>query len=138
MPLIAKTIVLNCGINAAKRLWANPKGREHEIIKILCAVKAMSAWHSETVGTVCRERCGGAAYLQYNVIGATVYGSHSGMTAEGDNSVLMQKVVKDILSHYRNKIHKMPYVSKAAIEAMKTLPYASAATTLKNLIFLKE
>jgi hypothetical protein len=25
-------------------------------------------------------------------------GSHSGMTAEGDNSVLMQKVVKDIMS----------------------------------------
>jgi len=27
-----------------------------------------------------------------------VEGSHSGMTAEGDNRVLMQKVVKDILT----------------------------------------
>lgn len=89
LPLVAKTIVQNCGLNAAKRLFANPKGREQDIIKTLCALKAMTTWHSEEVGTVCRERCGGAAYLLYNAIGSTVNGSHSGMTAEGDNSVLM-------------------------------------------------
>jgi len=97
MPLIAKTLVINCGINSAKKLFANPEGREQDIIKTLCAVKAISSWHSADVGTVCRERCGGAAYLTYNCIGATIAGGHSGMTAEGDNSVLMQKVVKDIL-----------------------------------------
>lgn len=97
MPLIAKTMVINCGINSAKKLFANPKGREHEIIKTLCAVKAMSSWHSADVGTVCRERCGGAAYLTYNLISLSITAGHSGMTAEGDNSVLMQKVVKDIL-----------------------------------------
>lgn len=89
MPLIAKTLVINCGINQAKKLFANPEGREHEIIKTLCAVKAMSSWHSADVGTVCRERCGGAAYLTYNIISMTIAGGHSGMTAEGDNSVLM-------------------------------------------------
>jgi len=102
MPLIAKTLIINCGINASKKIFANPEGKEHEIIKTLCAVKAMSSWHSADVGTVCRERCGGAAYLTYNCISQTIMGGHSGMTAEGDNSVLMQKVVKDILTHYRD------------------------------------
>lgn len=60
------------------------------------------------------------------------------MTAEGDNSVLMQKVVKDILTHTREKTHHMPRLSKSAIANMKNLPYASAAVTLKNLIYLKE
>jgi acyl-CoA oxidase len=108
MPLIAKTMVINCGINSAKKFFANPKGREFEIIKTLCAVKAIASWHSADVGTVCRERCGGAAYLSYNAIWSCISGGHSGMTAEGDNSVLMQKVVKDILQHYRDKTHKMP------------------------------
>jgi len=44
-----------------------------------------------------------------------LHGAHSGMTAEGDNSVLMQKVVKDILEHQRKKAHHMPFVSKTAV-----------------------
>jgi hypothetical protein len=60
------------------------------------------------------------------------------MTAEGDNSVLMQKVVKDILSHGRKKIHRVPYVSPESIRAIAKLPYISSAVTLKNLIYLKE
>jgi len=61
--------VINCGLNRAKRMWANRKGNEDEIIKTLCAVKAMTTWHTEDVGATCRERCGGAAYLTCNGIG---------------------------------------------------------------------
>jgi len=50
-------------------MWANRKGNEDEIIKTLCAVKAMTTWHTEDVGATCRERCGGAAYLTCNGIG---------------------------------------------------------------------
>ena len=39
-------------------------------------------------------------------------GAHSGMTAEGDNSVLMQKVAKDLLAHTNSGKHKLPKVSK--------------------------
>jgi hypothetical protein len=63
MPLLARTIVLNCGHNAAKKLFANPGDREHEVIKTLCAMKAMVTWNAGNVGAVTRERCGGAAYL---------------------------------------------------------------------------
>lgn len=105
MPLLARTIVLNFGHNAAKQLFANQEGREEEIIKTMCVVKAMICWHCELTGRTARERCGGASYLSYNHIGLAIACSHSGMTAEGDNSVLMQKVVKDILSHHRKGKH---------------------------------
>lgn len=94
MPLIAKAIVLNFGLNRAKQLFAEintPKGpeNEHKIIKTFCAIKAMMAWHSEKTSRICRERCGGASYLRYNLITEILIGAHSAMTAEGDNKVLM-------------------------------------------------
>jgi acyl-CoA oxidase len=49
----------------------------------------MISWHCEKASRICRERCGGGSYLAINLIGSALLGSHSGMTAEGDNSVLM-------------------------------------------------
>lgn len=43
----------------------------------------------EKVATVCRERCGGGGFLKYNRVADAIEGAHSGMTAEGDNRVLM-------------------------------------------------
>lgn len=50
--------------------------------------------------------------MAYNMIGAGLMGSHSGVTAEGDNSVLMQKVTKDLLAHAQSGKHKMPKIMK--------------------------
>jgi len=58
----------------------------------------MTSWNSADIGRNCRERLGGGSYLNYSQIPQAIEGAHSGMTAEGDNAVLMQKVVKDILS----------------------------------------
>jgi acyl-CoA oxidase len=98
VPLLARTLVLNLGYNAAKDLFANPKGRENEIIRVCCAVKGLTTWNLERVATVCRERCGGGGYTAHARIAEGIAGAHSGMTAEGDNRVLMQKIVKDILA----------------------------------------
>lgn len=103
---------MNFGHNAGKRLFANQEGRKHEVIKTLCVIKAMVSWNCERVSRTCRERCGGASYLANTKLPGVLYGSHSGMTAEGDNSVLMQKVVKDIMVHYRKGKHIVPVVSK--------------------------
>ena len=58
----------------------------------------MITWELEKVSTICRERCGGGSYLLSSGIPEGIISSHSGMTAEGDNRVLMQKIVKDVLS----------------------------------------
>lgn len=108
LPLLAKTVVYNIGHNVAKNIFAQPKGHEHEMIRIFCVVKSMMGWHFEQTSSICRERCGGGSYLSHSVIPEGIAGSHSAMTAEGDNRVLMQKVVKDIISDVQKKIHRTP------------------------------
>lgn len=90
--------MLNLGYNCAKDLFVDPTGREHLQIRSFCAAKTMISWHLERMASICRERCGGGSFLLNSAIPEGIISSHSGMTAEGDNRVLMQKVAKDILS----------------------------------------
>ena len=64
--------------------------------------------------------------------------SHSGMTAEGDNKVLMQKVVKDILTHTRKGKHQSPQINKDELKSISQKTDVSDFDTLAKLIFLRE
>jgi len=98
----------------------------------------MVSWNAEKVGRICRERCGGGTYLLVNRVGLGIGGAHSGMTAEGDNSVLMQKVVKDILAHTQEGLHILPSVSEATKAHLAVTDDITEFVALKNLIYLKE
>lgn len=138
LPLLARTMVLNFGHIVGKKLFANQKGQEHAVIKTLCVIKTFVSWHQEKVGRICRERCGGGSFLQSSIIPYGVTDSHSGMTAEGDNSVLMQKVVKDILEHVQKKKHDLPPISKETKRDLASLDDVSGFAALQNLIYLRE
>mmetsp|Transcript_19293 Transcript_19293/g.29591 ORF Transcript_19293/g.29591 Transcript_19293/m.29591 type:complete len:162 (-) Transcript_19293:208-693(-) len=58
------------------------------------------------------------------------------MTAEGDNSVLMQKVTKDILQHEREGKFEMPECP--SIELLRDQPSLSSLDSLVALIFVRE
>lgn len=60
------------------------------------------------------------------------------MTAEGDNRVLMQKVVKDILSDTQKKQHPMPTMSMCPKREIPTKSRVSDLETLVNLIYYRE
>lgn len=64
--------------------------------KIVSRPFVCSFSHQETA-TTCRERCGGQGYLSCNRFGSLIGFAHAGMTAEGDNRVLLQKVAKELL-----------------------------------------
>lgn len=67
-----------------------------------------------------------------------ILGSHSGMTAEGDNRVLMQKVVKDIMSDMQSGKHELPEMTQCPRREIPAKDSIADFETLKNLIFYKE
>jgi len=111
MPLLASTIALTFGLTKVKNAWAfQPEdGSDHlNVVRMCCAIKPSSSWHLGHVVTTARERCGGQGYLSASRIGTYFGSAHAGQTAEGDNSVLMQKVAKEHLGLFKPHTDSAP------------------------------
>jgi len=98
MPLVANTHALNFAMNYVHDRFANQKKEDHaEVVRLCCIIKPLVTWHGEHTASVCRERCGGQGFLAANRFGEAIAGMHAGITAEGDNRVIQQKVSKELL-----------------------------------------
>eukprot|EP00842_Homolaphlyctis_polyrhiza_P004901 jgi/Hompol1/5411/HPOL_001993-RA len=141
IPLLVRTIALNFGLNFAKRRWMEHHESEHdEIVRLSCVIKPLVTWNLERAASISRERCGGQGYLSCNELGLAIGFSHAGMTAEGDNSVLMQKVSKELLAAVETK--KLVYpkidVSNAASWDITQLDTLIKLSKAKEIALVQE
>jgi len=100
LPLMARTYAICFVLDYVKDRWCDQPsdGSEHaDIVTMCCAVKPLASWNVEQVASIARERCGGQGYLSCNRFGPFIGLAHAAMTAEGDNSVLMQKVINYVI-----------------------------------------
>lgn len=79
-----------------------PHEREQRKLEAFAAgMKAMATRHANDHLQVCREACGGAGYMSENGLTTLRQDADVFATFEGDNTVLLQLVAKQLLSDYR-------------------------------------
>lgn len=79
-----------------------------EIPSLCSIVKTLMGWNYAKTAAVTRERCGGMGFLSSSRFAEYLACSHTALTAEGDNRVLMHKIVKDLLKAVISKQHELP------------------------------
>jgi len=143
MPLVARTYACNFGLAHTKRVWAAARGgtaeQQEQAVLHCCALKPVVTWHLENTATTCRERCGGQGYLSCNKFGNIIGFAHAGMTAEGDNRVLMQKVAKELLAAVAHGRHCLAAPEGPAAQAdLLDLPTLLGAFRAREALRLTE
>ncbi|MDP9117546.1 MAG: acyl-CoA dehydrogenase family protein [Actinomycetota bacterium] len=78
-------------------------------------IKAVATWHATNTIQTCREACGGAGYLAENRLPGLKADTDVFTTFEGDNTVLLQLVAKELLTGYRDHFGELDLLGTARL-----------------------
>jgi acyl-CoA oxidase len=94
---------------------AHPDRRELEARA--AGVKAVGTWHATSTIQACRQACGGAGYLAENRLPGLKADTDVFTTFEGDNTVLLQLVAKELLTGYRDHFGELDWLGTVRLVA---------------------
>ena len=114
MPLLANAYALDFAFKHLTKLALTTKPENFRQVETLAAgLKAFSTWNTTHTLQTGREACGGEGYLAINRFAALKADSDIFTTFEGDNTVLMQLVAKNLLTDYAAQFKGMGRVALA-------------------------
>ena len=97
-------------------------------------IKAVATWHATATIQTCREACGGAGYLEENLLPALKADTDVFTTFEGDNTVLLQLLAKELLSDYGRTIKKGNPLGIAPLLGRQLASVGAERTGLASLL----
>ena len=87
--------------------------RRRELEARAAGIKAIGTWHATRTIQDCREACGGAGYLAENRLPGLKADTDVFTTFEGDNTVLLQLVAKELLTGFRDHFGELDLLGTA-------------------------
>jgi acyl-CoA oxidase len=106
MPLLANAYAFDFAVKRLVRV--RDRGADARPVESLAAgIKAFSTWTAIHTIQVCRESCGGEGYMFANRFAALKADADIFTTFEGDNTVLMQLVAKNLLGELKDQLKEM-------------------------------
>jgi acyl-CoA oxidase len=107
-PLLANVFALDFALKYLVEQNEKTRAGDSRPLETLAAgLKAFTTWNTTQVVQTCRETCGGEGYLAINRLAALKADTDIYTTFEGDNTVLMQLVAKNLLSEFNDKLKGM-------------------------------
>lgn len=108
IPLLANAYALDFALKHLIQVSETaPAGDSRPIDTLAAGLKAYTTWITTRTIQTCREACGGEGYIASNRLAALKADTDVFMTFEGDNTVLMQLVAKNLLSGLQDKLREM-------------------------------
>ena len=97
-------------------------------------VKAIATWHATTAIQTAREACGGAGYLAENLLPGLKADTDIFTTFEGDNTVLLQLVAKELLTNYRSSFGELDTLGVVRFASRQVLSSFVERTAARSLV----
>jgi acyl-CoA oxidase len=106
---------------------------QRELESRAAGIKAIGTWHATHTIQTCREACGGAGYLSENLLPQLKADTDVFTTFEGDNTVLLQLLAKNLLSDYGRSVQRLSPLGLARFVGGQALDAAAERTGVNKL-----
>ncbi|ELU15508.1 hypothetical protein CAPTEDRAFT_143276, partial [Capitella teleta] len=108
-----------------------PLHQDRQMQALVAGLKAYTTWEAIDTLQICRECCGGQGFMEVNRLASLKRDADVFVTFEGDNTVLLQQVAKDLLAQYSSQFGGSKL--KAVIHTLSTNIKAKLQSGLKML-----